>query len=411
MSRYGIMTLAALALSACSSSSTPPHTTAGGSGGVSSTGAATSTAGSSTTTSSSSSGGVASTSTTGSGSTTSGSTSGGSTSTGGTTGSTLPGHESWAWVYVDYPASLGAIASNTASFTHISPTFYTLNYAYASGVAYYSNCSGDTSCTDTGTDDFDGMTTQQITTQINNLNLLTVPLIYAGANNNGVDTGVQNILNDTNGAQESFISSMVQEAVSKGYAGYNLDWEMGSGVDATYAASFVTFVDAFKTALAAHQMSLSADAIVANINGTYCSSNNGYLDFGLLSASSLDRMIIEDYTASYGTTYATCQSVILSSENPADCPLNSAQTDVTFTGLLNFMCSNLPAGMVVIGLESNSGGTNGFAGEAISTMQSYGMDKVAIWPEQEGTYPYLSNQGLVATQSTWYDLLVAFLQH
>jgi hypothetical protein len=312
-------------------------------------------------------------------------------------------------VYVNYPASLTAIAANVGSFTHISPTLYTVNYAYASGVAYYSNCDGSPSCTDSGTNSFDGLTTAQIASQINGLGLATVPLIYGGAGNNGVDTGVQNILNNTAGAQTSFITSMVQEAVTNGYAGYNLDWEVGSGVDATYATSFVSFVNAFQSALAAQGMTLSADAVASNINGTWCSSNDGYLDFGQLSTSSLDRLIIEDYTASYGTSYTSCQSVILSAANPVSCPLNTGGTDVTFTGLLNFMCSNLPAGMVVIGLQTDSTNTNGFAGQAISTLQAYGMDKVAVWPEQEGTYPYLSSQGLVATQADWYAVLAAFL--
>jgi hypothetical protein len=322
----------------------------------------------------------------------------------------LAGHESWAWLYADYQASLGAIADNVGSFTHVSPAFYTINYPYASGVAYYSNCGGGSSCTDSGSNDFDGLTTQQVAAQINGLGLATVPLIYGGAANSGVDTGVQNILNDTNGAQASFITAMVQEAVTNGYAGYNLDWEVGSGVGSAYAASFVAFVDAFKTALAVHGMSLSADAIVSNINGCWCSGDDGYLDFGLLSSSSLDRLIIEDYTASYGVASTSCQPAVLGSTDPIDCPLNGAGSDVTFTGLLNYMCSNLPANMVVVGVESYSSATNGFAGEAISTMQAYGIDKVAVWPQQEGSYPFLSDSGLVAPQGDWYSLLAGFLE-
>jgi hypothetical protein len=323
---------------------------------------------------------------------------------------TLAGHESWAWLYTDYTASLAAIASNVGSFTHISPTFYTVNYAYASGVADYSNCGGGSSCTDPGTNNFDGLTTQQLAAQINGLGLATVPLIYGGAANSGVDTGVQNILNDASGAQGSFIGSMVQEAVANGYAGYNLDWEVGSGVGASYAASFVTFVNAFKAALAVHGMSLSADAVVSNINGSWCSDNDGYLDFGLLSASSIDRIIIEDYTNSLGTSYSSCQPVVLASAQPLECPIDSAGSNTSFTGLLNYMCGNLPASMVVIGVESYSAATNGFAGTAISAMQSYGMDKVAVWPQAEGSYPFLSSNGFVAPVSNWYALLAGFLQ-
>jgi hypothetical protein len=285
-----------------------------------------------------------------------------------------------------------------------------VNYSYQSGVAYYSNCGGGTSCTDPGTNNFDGLTTQQVASQINAMGLATVPAIYGGAGNSGVDTGVQNILNDTNGAQTNFINSMVTEAVNNGYAGYNLDWEVGSGVDATYAAKFVAFVNAFKAALGQHQMSLSADAVVSNINGTWCSSNNGYLDFALLSTSALDRLIIEDYTGTFGTASSSCQSTVLSSAAPVACPLNSSESDVTFTGLLNFMCTNLPAGMVVIGVESISTQTNPFAGQAIAALESYGITKVAVWPQVEGSAPFLSNQGLVAPESTWYALFQSFLQ-
>jgi hypothetical protein len=323
----------------------------------------------------------------------------------------LPGHESWAWVYANYSTSLSTIAANVGSFTHISPTFYTVNYAYQSGVPYYSNCGGGSTCTDPGSNNFDGLTTGQVTAQINALGLATIPAIYGGAANSGVDVGVQNILNDTNGAQGNFIQSMVAEALSNNYAGYNLDWEVGSGVDGTYAAKFVSFVNAFKAALAPHNLSLSADAVVSNLNGTWCSGNNGYIDFGLLGASSIDRIIIEDYTPVLGTASTSCQSAVLSSSSPVGCPINSDGSQVTFTGVMDLMCSNLPPSMVVIGVESLSNQTNVYAGQAISTMQSYGMDKVAVWPQLEGSEPFLSNVGLVASQPSWYALLQSFLQN
>jgi hypothetical protein len=43
-------------------------------------------------------------------------------------------------------------------------------------------------------------------------------------------------------------------------------------------------------------------------------------------------------------------------------------------------------------------------------MQSYGMDKIAVWPEQEAPSPFLSDTGFMATQSNWYQLLASFLQ-
>ena len=253
------------------------------------------------------------------------------------------------------------------------------------------------------------MTTAAYTKQLASAGLATVPAIYAGSANGGSDTGVENILNNTNGAATSFIAAMVQEAVTNGYAGYNLDWEMGSAVGGTYADKFIAFVNTFKAALKPHGMSLSVDAIVSNINGTWCSGNSGYLDFNKLATSSIDRVIIETYTSTLGTAFSSCQAVVLSTSAPAACPVNSSGNDVTATGLFNFMCHNLPASMVVIGLETYSTGSNPIAGQAVSIMRQYGMSKIAVWPQIEGSYPFLSAQGLVASQADWYSLLKAFL--
>lgn len=298
------------------------------------------------------------------------------------------------------------------SFTHISPLFYSLNYDYASGVASYSNCAtaaGTLDCTDRGTDDFDGLTTQAFAAQLASAGLAVVPGIYAGADNDGTDVGVQNILDDLAGVGASFIAAMVGEAVSNGYGGYNLDWEMGSGVGAAYTDKFVAFADAFKQALAPRGMSLSVDAIASNIDGTWCSDNDGFLDFSKLASSSVDRVIIEDYTGSLGTPFTSCQPVVLSHANPVACPLNAAGTDVTVTGLLNFMCSNLPASMVVIGFIDDPSGTNPIAGQVMSTVESYGFTKVAIFPQDTSGTTFLASHGLVADQSSWYGVLQTFL--
>jgi hypothetical protein len=410
-------------------------TTSGGSSPGSSSGSTSgSTAGTSSgSTSGSTSSGTSSGSTAGSSSgassgSTAGSSSGASSgsSTGGSTGSTSgstpgepsaptapPGHESWVWPYMNWQASLTAIASNKTSFTHVSPTFYSVNYNYQSGVAYYSTCgSGSLSghnCADAGTNYFDGLTTKQVTQQITAAGLATVPAIYGGAANGGTDQGVQNLLNNTNGAATSFITAMVQEAVTNGYAGYNIDWEVGSATGSAYADKLVTFVNNFKAALAPHGMSLSFDVVVSNINGTWCSSNNGLVDFAKISASSLDRLIIEDYTSSLGTASNACQSAVLSASAPITCPLNAAGSDVTATGLFNFMCSNMAADKIVIGLESYSNGTNPIAGPVFTAMSGYGFTKVAVWPQTESGYPFLSGQGFVGTKANWYAQLAAFL--
>ena len=249
-------------------------------------------------------------------------------------GPKLSGRQSWAWVYTDWKTSLTAVTSNLQSFTHVSPFFYSVNYNYVSGVPYYANCnsvSDNITCTNPGSNNFDGLTTQQITQQLTSARLLTIPVIVAGAaNTNGVDIGIQKILNNNNGEANNFISSMVQEAVKNGYAGYNIDWETGSLIDNTYADKFITFVNNFKTALNVHKMSLSADVIVSNILGTFCSGNAGYLDFNKLSSSLIDYVIIEDYVQSLGSPTTSCQNTILDYNHPIGC-------DFTFTGELNLI--------------------------------------------------------------------------
>jgi hypothetical protein len=323
-------------------------------------------------------------------------------------GPKLIGRQSWAWVYTDWDTSLTAITSNLQSFTHVSPFFYSVNYDYVSGVAYYANCnsvSNNITCTGPGSNNFDGFTTQQITQRLTNAGLPTIPVIVAGAENtNGVDIGIQNILNNNNGEADNFILSMVQEAVENGYTGYNIDWETGTGVDNTYVDKFITFVNNFKESLDVHNMSLSADVIVSNILGTFCSGNAGYLDFSKLSSSLIDYVIIENYVQSLGSPTTSCQNTILDYEDPIAC-------DYTFTGELNLMCSNLPNDKIIIGILADPSGTNPIAGKAISAIENYGFNKIAVFPQIDfsTTYRFLDPDGLVSTKSNWYVILNDFL--
>jgi len=269
-------------------------------------------------------------------------------------------------------------------------------------------CSSGGACSANGPNNFDGMTAKQITAQVTAMGLKTVPLIFGGSANGGIDTGVQNVLNNTSVAA-SFITAMVNEAVANGYAGYNLDWEVGSGTGSAYGDKVVAFVNNFQDALTAHGMSLSFDVIASNINGTWCSSNNGFADFAKLASSRVDRIIIEDYTPALGTASNTCQPAPLSSASPIACPVTSDGMSYTAVGLLNFMCSNLPAGKIVIGLESDSGGTNPIAGQLFSVMRSYGFTNVAVWPQAAAGYPLMSTANFVSTYSNWYTQLAAFL--
>lgn len=311
------------------------------------------------------------------------------------------GKESWVWVYTDYGVTLDAITANKAAFTHVSPTFYTVNYAYKSGVAYYSTCPNIYYCTGNSPNSFSGMTTKQFTDKVKALGLRTVPAIYGGSGNSGTDDGIKTILDNTGGAGDAFVSSMTAEAVANGYDGYNIDWEVAATIDGAYADKFIAFVNKFKAALAPYGMSLSVDAIVSNVNGTWCSGNSGFLDFPKLAASSIDRVIIEDYVNTLGKATTSCQGVVMSTSSPALC-------DFTFTGELNMMCSpNLPLEKAVIGLMADPSATNPIAGAAFSALQGYGFTRVAVWPQ----YPFMNTSGISPAGATWYGLLQSFLTH
>lgn len=330
-------------------------------------------------------------------------------------GASANGNESWIWVYGSWKDSVTALKSHASSFTHISPTFYTVNFAYtaATGVAYYTTCDngglGGYLCATNGPNDFEGMSTKQFTDRMTALGLKTVPAIYGGSANGGSDLGILNLLNNTAGAADHFISSMVQEAVVNGYDGYNIDWEVPpSVVGQLYADKFVTFANNFKSALSVHGMSLSVDVIASNINGTWCSNNNGFIDFAKVSSSTLDRIILEDYSASLGTATASCQAKTLNPRSPIACPINTNGSDVTVIGMFDLMCTNLPADKIVIGLESNSGATNPIAGKVFTAMANYGFTKIAIWPQAEGG-AFVSSAGYAPAGGNWYTQLANFL--
>ena len=50
--------------------------------------------------------------------------------------------------------------------------------------------------------------------------------------------GAQAILDNTSGVGDSFIAAMVAAAKTNGYAGYNLDWELGDGSGAPVGSSY-----------------------------------------------------------------------------------------------------------------------------------------------------------------------------
>jgi hypothetical protein len=307
--------------------------------------------------------------------------------------------QSLVWVWYNYSAVLPLLATRPQTFTHVSPALYQVNYSYASGVPQFQG----------GADSFDGLTSAQVVAQIHAAGLKCTPLIYGGAANLGTDQGIQNILNDSPpGAQSSFIASLVGEGVSKGYDGWNLDWEFDNNATTypVYGAKLESFLGALKAALNAHGMTLSIDLGTWFIKQTWCSGGVGVVDLTRLGPL-VDQAILEDYASSLGAASNACPASLT---NPQTC-------GVDFISSLNLMCAYLPASVVSIGLDASaSGGNNAIAAETLSTLESYGITQVAMWPDYNtagpgGSYVFMTTQGISPAGATWFDLLSGFLTY
>jgi|HubBroStandDraft_1064217.scaffolds.fasta_scaffold04722_7 hypothetical protein len=294
------------------------------------------------------------------------------------------GKQSLIWVWENYSSALQSVASHASSFTHVSPALYQLNYDYTSGVAQLLN----------GNDDFGGgLTSKSIAQKIHAAGLKCVPMMYAGAGNSGTDQGIQNVLNDSPaGAQQTFITSMITEAMNKGYDGYNLDWEVGNTGE-SYSDKLTSFLTAFKTALNAQGMQLSLDIAGWYISQCSASGGSALVDLTQIGPS-LDLAILEDYAGALGGPVQTCASA--TNNNSKDCG------DSTFVSGLNVMC-HLPANVVSLGLiySANSGGADTYTSAALSAVSSYGFKAVAVWPDDFGFY----------SQASWYSALATYLKN
>ncbi len=303
-------------------------------------------------------------------------------------GSTRPppsvNKQSLLWLWQGYSGALDTLAANPKAFTHVAPAFYQLNYDYASGVAQFN-----------GANNFDGMTAAQVTQKIHAVGMKCAPMVQAGAGNNGVDQGIQNVLDDQpSGAQSSFITSMVTEAQSNGYDGYNLDWEVNNLFYSDYGQKYLSFLSAFKQALNAHQMALSID--IGDWYTLQCdaSCTTGLVDLTHIGQS-VDSAIFMDYSDNLGTPGTSCPAAA----GLLDCD--------NFSGGLNVMCNVMPPQNVSIGLIAGPGsaGANAYLDKALDDIASYGFSAVAVWP---GSSAMPSSQG-VPGGATWYSLLGAFL--
>lgn len=291
------------------------------------------------------------------------------------------GKQSLIWIWQNYRADVTVVTAHASSFTHVSPAFYQMNYAYTSGALKYVNAN----------DHYDGTSSADLTALIHAAGLKVVPLVYAGAGNSGTDDGIHNVLNDSPpGTQQNLITAMINEANLKGYDGYNLDWEV-SGDDthySEYGTKMVSFLSTFKKALNQQGMQLSYDLGAWFVR--QC-ADDGVIDLTQM-ADAVDLMIMEDYDKNLGNPGTACP-------NPAPTALNCY---ADFTAQLQVMC-NMPGKNVSIGVIAPD--TSAFASQAFGAASSYGFAGVALWP---GNGPFLAKDNFPEGQS-WFSVFSDFL--
>ena len=285
-----------------------------------------------------------------------------------------------------FSANLKAVTSaNPKAFTQVSPDFYQMN----SSVTPQLN----------GGSTFDGLSIAQVAMQVHAAGMKLIPLMYAGAGNDGTDQYIQDVLNDSpGGTQSTFINWLVMEAKTNQYDGWNLDWEVGNTGYTQYGMKYVTFLTAAKAALHAQNMILTID--VGDWYVRQC-GGDGLIDLTQIGPA-VDAAIIEDYAGGLGPPdpLSAC---------PGGTPASMANCDPTnyFGAQLNVMCDVSPTSSVSIGLiqESDGTGTNSFLDKALDAVSTIGFTSVAVWPDNT---PFLSTAG-VPSGDTWYSLLAAYL--
>jgi hypothetical protein len=288
--------------------------------------------------------------------------------------------QSLIWIWQDYRNSIAKVLENANSFTHASPALYQMNYDYKSGVVQPPVGSNGY---------FAELTGKDIAVALHSGGLKVVPLMYAGAGNNGTDLGIQNVLSDPAVAQ-SFIDSQVQEALDKGYDGWNLDWEVQGTTYGQYGPSLITFLIAFKAALHAHDMELSFDLGGWYVKQCMASGGSGLVDLKAMGAA-VDQAIIEDYAKTFDGPTDKCPDVV---PDLQDCS--------SFGNGLSVMCATTSSS-VSIGLITP--GSNPFADQALGAISSYGFKSVALWPDASA---FLNSQG-IPNNGTWFSVLGAWL--
>ena len=298
------------------------------------------------------------------------------------------GRQSLAWMptYKSFSQSLKTVTTTTPkAFTEISPDFYQMNSSTTPGL--------------NGGPTFDGMSIAQVVTQVHAAGMKVIPLMYAGAGNDGTDQYIQDTLNDSPaGTQSSLISWLVTEAKTNQYDGWNLDWEVANTGYTEYGMKYITFLTAAKAALHAQNMILTID--IGDWYVRQC-GGDGLVDLTQIGPA-VDAAIIEDYAGGEGPPdpLSAC---------PGGTPASMANCSPTnyFGAQVNVMCDVSPASAVSIGLINGGGGTgaNPFLPTALDAIGTIGFTQVAVWP---GDNSFLTSTN-IPNGGTWYSNLAQFL--
>ena len=286
------------------------------------------------------------------------------------------GRTSIGWA-VDYPDDVfTVIAAHTTSFTHVAAFVYEVESYSGGGVAPFWNTPG-------GADVFqNGLTSTTMASTVHAMGLKYLAAVAGGAELNS-NQGILNILTDSpTGTQSGFIASMVSEAVTKGYDGYALDWEMGGApagqiIDASNGAQMVAFLDAFKAALHAHGMILTVAFVPNDVMQSCTSYGNGVWDLTTLGEH-VDLAMLEDYATTLGPATTSCPA---SFNDPPGCYPGTVFGP--FSDEVDLLCVSMLRSRLNITMNAWSQMTNPFAGDAMSLLESYHVRSVGLFPQNQ----------------------------
>jgi hypothetical protein len=328
----------------------------------------------------------------------------------------VQGRSSIGWA-VDYPDDvLNVIGAHTSAFTHVAVLIYDVSN-YKSGVAPFWNTPG-------GGDVFqNNNSSATLAEKVHTMGLKMLAGVFGGQEL-GSNQGIVTLLNDTPpGTQAGFITSMVNEGVTKKYDGFALDWAMGGATMALtidfprYAIKMQNFLGAFRSALHAKGMVLTLAMVPNDVKQACISYGNGVFDLQQLGKY-VDLAMMEAYGTTFGSGGTSCPK---NYTDPPSC--FGGNIFAPFTNDVDLLCANTAQmGQMTVMMSASPQMTNPFAGQAMALVKQYGIPSVSLFPEintdkvdggsgPDGTYAIFDSTGISPAGTDWFALLTDFLAH